>query len=393
MAEPAARGQDVPGGSTIGLVVNPIAGIGGRVGLKGSDGAATVERALALGAVPGANRRAVEALLRLRLAWPAGRPLPRILAAPGEMGERAAREAGHDPVAAGEVGPGPTTAADTRRLAAALVEHGVDLLLVAGGDGTARDVHDAIGGRGVVLGIPAGVKIQSAVFATSPAAAGELASEFLAAGRPRTIEREVLDLDEDAYRDGRIAPRLYGTLRVPAGRRVQGRKSPSPPEDAVTMAGIAADLAERLVPGNRYVLGPGTTVRAIAERLGVPKTLVGVDVVLAEEGGRARLVAADVGERELLATVAAGPAWIVVTPIGGQGFILGRGNQPISPAVVRAIGPEHIIIVATAAKLAALGGRPLIVDSGEAALDAALCGHVTVLSGYRDAAVVRLEAA
>ena len=91
MAEPAARGHDVPGGSTIGLVVNPIAGIGGRVGLKGSDGAATVERALALGAVPGANRRAVEALLRLRLAWPAGRPLPRILAAPGEMGERAAR--------------------------------------------------------------------------------------------------------------------------------------------------------------------------------------------------------------------------------------------------------------------------------------------------------------
>jgi predicted polyphosphate/ATP-dependent NAD kinase len=391
--QPAHPGGRAPGKAALGLVVNPVAGIGGRVGLKGSDGAGTVERALALGAAPEAGRRTVEALVRLRAAWPARRPFPRVLAAPGEMGERAAREAGLEPEVVGAIRPGRTTAEDTRRLAAAIVERGADLLLVAGGDGTARDVHDALGGRGTVLGIPAGVKIQSAVFATGPAAAGELAAEFLAAERPRTAEREVLDLDEDAYRDGRVAPRLYGTLRVPAGRLVQGRKSPSPPEDAATMAGIAADLAERLVPGRRYVLGPGTTVRAIAERLGVPKTLVGVDVVLAEEWGRATLLAADVGERELLATFAGGPASIVVTPIGGQGFVLGRGNQPISPAVVRAVGREHIIIVATAAKLAALGGRPLVVDSGDPALDAALAGYVTVLTGYRDAAVVRLEAA
>jgi predicted polyphosphate/ATP-dependent NAD kinase len=251
----------------------------------------------------------------------------------------------------------------------------------------------ALEGRGVVLGIPAGVKIQSAVFATSPRAAGEAAAEFLAAERHRTVEGEVLDLDEDAYREGRVAPRLYGTLRVPAGRLVQGRKSPSPPDDAVAMAGIAEDVVERLVPGRRYVLGPGTTLRAIADRLGVPKTLVGVDVVLAGEGGRATLLRADVGERELLAEIEAGPASIVVTPVGGQGFVLGRGNQPISPAVVRAVGREHIVIVATSAKLAALGGRPLVVDSGDPALDVALCGHVTVLTGYRDVAVVRLEAA
>jgi predicted polyphosphate/ATP-dependent NAD kinase len=94
-----------------------------------------------------------------------------------------------------------------------------------------------------------------------------------------------------------------------------------------------------------------------------------------------------------MAEVTAGPASIVVTPIGGQGFVLGRGNQPISPAVVRAVGRENIIVVATAAKLAALGGRPLVVDSGDPALDAALAGHVTVLTGYRDAAVTRLEPA
>ena len=394
MAEATPFGHGVePVGPSIGLVVNPIAGIGGRVGLKGSDGEGLVERALALGAEPEANRRTLAALVRLRAAWPVDRPLPGVLAAPGEMGERVAREAGFAPRVVGELRAGATTADDTRRLSAAIVESGAHLLLVAGGDGTARDVHDALGGRGVVLGIPAGVKIQSAVFATSPGAAGELAASFLTASRRRTAEREVLDLDEDAYREGRIAPRLYGTLRVPAGRLVQGRKSPSPPEDAVAMAGIAADLAERLVPGRRYVLGPGTTVRAIAERLGVAKTLVGVDVVVAREGGNATLLAADAGERDVLAAVAGGPASIVVTPIGGQGFVLGRGNQPISPAVVRAVGREHIIIVATAAKLAALGGRPLVVDSGDPTLDAALCGHVTVLTGYRDAAVVRIEAA
>ena len=393
----AAAGRRLPRPArpppSVGLVVNPIAGIGGRVGLKGSDGPGTVERALALGARPEANRRALEALVRLRETWPAGRPLPGIVAAPGEMGERAAREAGFDPEVLGAVSGERTTADDTRRLSAAIVDRGVDLLLVAGGDGTARDVCDALTGRGVVLGIPAGVKIQSAVFATGPAAAGELAARFLAAVRPRTVEREVLDLDEDAYRAGRIAPRLYGTLRVPAGRLVQGRKSPSPPDEAAAMAVIAADVAERLVPGRRYVLGPGTTIRAIADRLGVAKTLVGVDVIVADETGGARLLAADAGEREILAEVGAGPASLVVTPIGGQGFVLGRGNQQISPAVVCAVGREGIIIVATAAKLASLGGRPLVVDSGDPALDAALAGFVRVITGYHEAAVVRLEAA
>ncbi len=378
---------------SVGLVVNPIAGIGGRVGLKGSDGPGTVERAVALGARPEANRRACEALVRLREAWPADRPLPVVLAAPGEMGWRAAREAGFEPEVVGELPAGRTTAGDTRRLSVAIVDRGTDLLLVAGGDGTARDVCDALAGSGVVLGIPAGVRIQSAVFAEGAAAAGELAARFLAAARPRTAEREVLDLDEDAFRSGSIAPRLYGTLRVPADRRVQGRKSPSAPDEAVAMAAIAADVAERLIPGRRYILGPGSTVRAIADRLGVAKTLAGVDVIVAEEAGSARVLAADAGERDVLAQVGAGDASIVVTPIGGQGFILGRGNQQISPAVVRAVGRGSLIIVATAAKLAAFGGRPLVADSGDRALDAALAGFVTVITGYHEAAVVRLEAA
>ncbi len=290
MAEPHAAGT---AGSRVGLVVNPIAGLGGRVGLKGTDGEATVARALARGAVPEAGARAAAALRRLIAAWPAGRPAPLVLVPDGEMGAVAAREAGVDHRAVGPpTGPGPTSAADTCRLARALVDAGIDLLLVAGGDGTARDVCAAVGEDAPVLGIPAGVKILSGVFATSPAAAGEPAAAFLAAGGGATVEGEVVDLDEDAYRRGIVAPRLFGHLRVPRGRRLQGRKSPSPPEAGAAAAAIAEDVVERMTTGRAWVLGPGSTVRAIADRLGVPKTLVGVDVVEIGEDGP-RVVVAD----------------------------------------------------------------------------------------------------
>jgi len=391
VAEPlASRAADRP---RVGLLVNPIAGLGGRVGLKGTDGEGTAALALARGAVPEAGARAAAALRRLLAAWPAGRSAPVVLAAGGAMGEDAGHEAGVAVHIVGPIpGPGPTTAADTRRLARALVDAGVDLLLVAGGDGTARDVCAAVGEDAVVLGIPAGVKILSSVFATSPSAAGELAAAFLAAPAGPTIEGEVVDLDEDAYRRGVVVPRLFGHLRVPRGRRLQGRKSPSPPEAGAAAAAIAADVVERMGPGRAWVLGPGSTVRAIADRIGVPKTLVGVDVVEIGIDGT-RVLAADAAEADLLPIVRATPASIVLTPIGGQGFLLGRGNQPISAAVLRAAGPEAVVVVATAEKLAALAGRPLLVDTGDPALDAELAGHVRVITGYHEAAVVRIAAA
>ena len=375
-----------------GLIVNPIAGLGGRVGLKGTDGDATVALARERGAVPEAGTRAAAALRQLLAAWAPDRPRPLVFAPGGEMGEAAAAAAAAEVRVVGPPpGPAPTTAEDTRRHARALVDEGIDLLLVAGGDGTARDVCAAVGERVVVLGIPAGVKIMSAVFATSPTAAGDLAAAFLASPGP-TVEGEVVDLDEDAYRRGIVTPRLYGHLRVPRGRRVQGRKSPSPPEATAAAAGIAADVVERMSPGRAWVLGPGSTVRAIADRLGLPKTLVGVDVVEVEAAGP-RVRAADAAERDLLFVARDTPTTIVITPIGGQGFLLGRGNQPISAAVLRAAGPDAILVVATAEKLAALGGRPLLVDTGDPVLDAQLAGHARVVTGYHEAAVVRIAAA
>ncbi len=216
---------------TLGLVVNPIAGIGGAVGLHGSDGAETVRLALALGAVPQAEDRAVAALARFGARWPHGRTPPIILAGPAEMGEAAAGRAGLAARVVGTIAAGRTTADDTRRIVATLAAAGVDLVLFAGGDGTARDVAAGCAGTGVaVLGIPAGVKVQSAVFATSAATAGEVAAAFLAVppDRRHVQDREVVDLDEDAYRRGDVAGRIFGELPVPADeRRVQARKEPT----------------------------------------------------------------------------------------------------------------------------------------------------------------------
>jgi predicted polyphosphate/ATP-dependent NAD kinase len=251
-----------------------------------------------------------------------------------------------------------------------------------------------------VLGIPAGVKIHSAVFATGPAAAGEVAVSFLAAasGRRRTEDREVLDLDEEAYRRGEVAPRLWGELRVPAGRRqLQARKAPTPASEQAALASIAHEVVLGAPAGARYILGPGSTVRAIADRFGVAKTLVGVDVVEVSGLGEASLVATDVAETDLLSMTDLDDCRIVVTPIGGQGFVFGRGNQQISPAVIRRVlrraGRQAIIIVATPAKLASLGVRPLLVDTGDPLLDRDLVGHVQVITGRGERSVARVAVA
>jgi predicted polyphosphate/ATP-dependent NAD kinase len=390
----------------VGLIVNPIAGLGGRVGLKGTDRPGMASRAMALGARPMAGHRTAEALAALLEAWPADAPAPRLMTVAGAMGADAATTAGLLPelLDAPDHGAGlevVTSAEDTRQAAREMRDLGVDLLLFSGGDGTARDILDAVGTTIAALGIPAGVKVQSAVYATAPGTAGRLAATYLlavAAGRRLgTEEREVLDLDEDAYRAGRVAPRLYGVLRVPAGRALQSRKAPTPPSDAVALERIAAEVAASLVPGRRYVLGPGSTVAAVARALGLPKTLVGVDVVACEAGAtgepHASITAMDAGEHEVGVAVGDGPVSIIVTPIGGQGFLFGRGNQPIGADVIRRAGRDGLMVVASQAKVASLGGRPLLVDTGDSALDAELAGFVPVITGYRERTVVPVAAA
>jgi len=366
----------------LGLIVNPIAGLGGRVGLKGSDGAEVQALARRLGAQPLAQDRAVEALRRLEPL----RPSLTVLTYPGEMGELAARECGLAPLVFGTITPGATTPEDTLAAAAEMRRRGVDLILFAGGDGTARDLVRAVGDSLAVLGIPAGVKILSAAFATSPNAAGDLAQAYLAGQIQRLREVEVLDLDEDAYRLGRVSPRLFGSLRVPDSRRqLQGRKSPSAPDERGRLLAIAQDVIDQMDDDVAYIIGPGTTTRPILTTLGLEKTLVGVDVLL-----RRRLLMADANEASLLAVTREHPIRLVVTPIGGQGFVFGRGNLQISPAVLRSTDRENLLIVSTPEKIHGLRGRPLLVDTGDPEVDRNLCGYVRVITGYNERVIYRV---
>ena len=251
--------------------------MGGSVGLKGTDTAAILSEARARGAEPQAAQRAKVVLDALAAA----RPGLELLSAPGEMGEWIARDAGLCPIVVGAPAEGETGAADTRAAAEAMAVAGARLILFAGGDGTARDMAAALDDRDrvPVIGVPAGVKMHSAVYATSPRAAADLALRALTQdieARPR----EVMDIDEEAFRAGAVSARLYGYLPVPyAPDLTQNMKAGGVSGDREALCGIAAEIAGRMEAGRLYILGPGTTTRAVTDALDLPKTLLGVDLV------------------------------------------------------------------------------------------------------------------
>lgn len=309
----------------------------------------------------------------------------------GAMGAEAARAAALSPEVVGGASAEATTREDTLAAVRAFVGAQVDLILFAGGDGTARDIMDAVDGRLPALGIPAGCKMHSAVFATTPTAAGELAACYASTDSARRTLRhaEVMDIDEDAYRADRLSARLYGYLRVPSERRLmQGAKSTRSASDDAAVDAIATNLISELDDATAYVVGSGTTTRRLFERMGLAKTLLGVDALQ----GR-RLVGHDLSESEILQLLAGSPRTkIIVSVIGTQGYIFGRGNQQLSPQVLRLVGRDNIIVLATLNKLAGLPQRRLLVDTGDPETDRMLAGHVFVRTGFRQSAVIRVAA-
>ena len=360
----------------VGVVMNPIAGMGGRVGLKGTDG--KVEEARARGAEPRAPERAKRAMERL--AGVAPDATVSTVAEP--MGERAVREAGFrpdrvvDPFGGDGAGSPPDTTADhTRRAVAALDDAGVDLVMFVGGDGTATDVAAALeGSETPMLGVPAGVKVYSSVFAVSPEDAAEVAASF-----SRTERREVMDIDEDAYREGEVTPTLRGVAHVPVADDLQSSKQTASGTVESLAAGVADDIREHDGDGSTYVLGPGSTVGAIKAELGFEPSPIGVDVW--RDGA---VVVADATESEILAALGDENV-IVVSPIGGQGFVFGRGNPQLSPAVIREC---EVTVVASRAKLDDV--RALRVDTDDPALDEELAGWVRVRVGRFETRMMKI---
>ena len=366
---------------SVGLVVNPLAGVGGPAGLKGSDGVAA--EAIARGSVPQAAARAERALASLG-AW---RQQIEWLSWGGVMGDDVLRASGLVAKCLGAPDPGGSSAHDTTQAVAAFAAADVDALLFVGGDGTARDVLGALRDAGAqalpVLGIPAGVKMHSGVFAVTPEAAADVLKGVLDGALIGIEAREVRDIDEAGYRQGVVRTRHFGELQVPtAPRWVQQTKVSGRESEPLVLDELGAWIRELVDPDDYWVFGPGSTTAAILEHLGHAPTLLGVDVL---HGGECVLADASAIELESLLAPHGERARIVLTAIGGQGHVLGRGNQQFTPQLLRRLGRERLMVVATRSKLAGLEGRPLLLDSGDPTLDRDWAGRWPILVGYDDA--------
>jgi len=372
----------------LGLIINPNAGLGGSVALKGSDGAEIVALALSRGAKPKAYERTASALAVLT-------PLKEkidIVTVPGAMGGELAKAFGCEyKLIENLVNEVASSAQDTQKAALAICQEGVDLLLFAGGDGTARDIYSAIGKGQACLGIPAGVKMQSGVYANTPHAAGELLKMMMEGELLSLSEAEVRDIDEEAYRHGKLQSRYFGELRVPADLRyLQHVKCGGIEREELVLGDIAAEVAESIEEHSLCIIGAGTTTMAIKEAMGVAGTLLGVDVLQDE-----LLLKADATEREILDLLAERnidqPVKLILTLIGGQGHLFGRGNQQLSPQVIRLIGKENIVVVASKAKLSSLERRPIVLDTGDESLNRQMAGYMSVITGYEDHVIYPAE--
>ena len=361
----------------VGLIVNPVAGVGGAVALKGSDGSDLQALAVSLGGKPRAATRTARTLRKLAAASAGGAIAWHTW--DGEMGARLLRDCGIEPSVWGAA-QGASSARDTRLAAQTLLRHGVELLVFAGGDGTARDVFEAVGTSLPVLGIPAGVKMHSGVFATTPEVAAEVLERLLSGGLVRATRADVRDWNTHGADSAVVRPQFYGELLVPElGGFIQHTKEAGRESEALAVTEITAQLKEVVAdyPGP-WVLGPGSTLAAIKTALGMRATLLGVDVM--DQGIQ---VGEDVGAAWLEEN-AAESARLVLSFTRGQGFLIGRGNQQLSPTFLRRIGRPAITVVGTRTKLLSLAGRPLLVDTDDSALDQELTGLIEIIAGYED---------
>ena len=382
----------------IGFLVNPRAGIGGKVGLKGSDHDETFARALELGAVPESGHKAMEAIRQLRELGSEAE----IITYPGPMGEDICREAGVPCRVVGKLsengstGSKPadtdvlpyTTPEDTIAAARAFREQQADLILFAGGDGTARNIMDAVGDQALVLGIPCGCKMHSGVYAINPKYAGLLVRDFCQDRVRDSKEAEVMDIDEDQFRKGQLGARLYGYLRIPAkSDMVQNQKGGRGASEDEEQQAIAEYVADHWEEDTLYVVGTGSTVAAIMKEMELPNTLLGVDLVY-----NGSVLASDCTEKKILETMDQYESVkVLVTVIGGQGYIFGRGNQQISAEVIRRAGKKNILIAASRGKIAALGGSPLLVDTGDEEVNEMLSGYMPVIVGYGETMMAKVK--
>jgi predicted polyphosphate/ATP-dependent NAD kinase len=362
----------------LGFLMNPYAGIGGPAGFKGSD-LPELQKIAREGSIP---LRAPE---RANTFWQQLKPALKhieVVAAPAQMGADWLRLWGVEHRTVDYPLPRQTTAQDTVALAKTLHEESLDLLVFVGGDGTARDIYTALGEHALVLGIPSGVKMHSAVYAINPQCAAELLLQLLKGELVAETLQEVRDIDETLFRQGKVSARYFGQMRVPAlAQFIQAVKQGGFEVEELVLLDIATHLREALSDQAPIIWAPGSTTFGVLKEWGYEGTLLGVDVLM-PSGDLIRDVNSD--QLQELLSRHDGGCELVLTAIGGQGHIIGRGNQQISTDILRVLGRDHVHVIATRTKLLSLSGRPLLLDTGCPLLDSDWSGLMPVITGYHD---------
>lgn len=364
----------------IGLIINPISGMGGSVGLKGTDGKKILQKAIELGAEPNAINRTKELLIQLESI----KSKIKFVTCPKFMGENPLKELGFDyetiihPLFNNINEVANSTAEHTIQAAKIMNQYNnLKLILFAGGDGTARDIVNAIHKDKPCLGIPAGVKIYSSVFSINPDKAASIIMQFLWDEIPLK-ESEVLDIDEKEYRQGKLVSKLYGYLLVPFNPDFcQSSKMGSSESDLDNQERIAKLIVEEMEENIYYLVGPGSTTKAITDALNQDKTVLGVDLLLNK-----KIVAYDLNEQQILTYIRGKKAKIIVSLIGKQGFLFGRGNLQFTPQILKYIGAQNIIIISSKFKLQNIPNQILRLDTRDHKLDEEMKGLYRVIVDY-----------
>ena len=375
----------------LGLIVNPLAGLGGPAGLKGSDHQDTVELASQRGVSSKVDQRVCAVLEGLAdIQSKSDLEAIHILTASGDMGGDICEAfAQCFEIETIYQSPENSSCEDTFLAAQNIKQANVDLLIFVGGDGTARDVYRAVGETQTVLGLPAGVKMHSGVFAVTPKAVVSIIDSMLNHRLVAASMAEVRDIDEDEFAQGRVRTKHYGEMLIPDDQLlVQSVKCSGLLDDELVLEELCTFISEDIQDDVLYILGSGGTLKTLKSMIGIEApTLLGVDVWF-----NGKLLALDVYEAQLFELIQTySQVKIILSIIGGQGIVLGRGNQQISPRIIELVGTANLLFISTQNKILALEGRPLRVDSGSDKLDRELSGFHKIICGYEDALLYEIR--
>ena len=367
----------------VGLIINPIAGVGGRLGLKGSDDEKEIWAKIKSGE---GKQISLDRAKRFLKTIEDVKKNVIFLTFANEMGETLLEEMKFNYDIVGKTKEAKPSRDDTKNAAQIILKKGAKLIVFVGGDGTACDVFDAVQDKVPLLAVPSGVKMHSACFALNPEIAGVIFKQFYN-GDLNLTQSEVMDIDEQAFREGRVSAELRGMVIIPflkaafQGGKMASSSSFDEKHDQLVIAERVSDDMDR---DTLYLLGSGTTCKAVADYLKLEKTLLGVDAVYNRQ-----IIAMDLNEKQMLELLEKYPkSKIIVTVIGNQGFVFGRGNQQLSPAVIRKVGKENIMLIATVSKLEKT--EKLRVDTGDLDLDKELQGFIRVITSYHEDLLMRI---